>query len=260
VKGIVLAAGHGTRLKPLTELRPKALCPVGNRPLLDYAIDRIRLDETQIAVNVHAHREQMEAHLAEHHPSVHVSVEPTEALGTAGALGRLRDWIEGDPIVVTNADALTAPDLTELFDGWDGERIRLLVAFDEHDPDFDGIWRYAGACVMPWSAVRDLPDTPSHLHTERWQPAREAGALELIPTRWSFTDCGTPRHYLAANLLVSGGESVIGDGAVVDGTVESSVVWPDARVEPDEHLHFAIRLTDGRTVQAVDAEARDPRE
>ena len=251
MKGVILAAGDGQRLRPLTELLPKPLCPVGNRPLLDYALDRLRLDLPDIAVNVHAHREKMEAHLAAHAPKVHVSIEEAEALGTGGALGRLRDWIDGDAVVVTNADALTAPDLTELCDEWDGERIRLLVAFDEHEPDFDELWRYAGACVMPWAAVRDLPDRPADLYTERWGPAKADGSLELVPTQWGFTDCGTPLRYLAANLLVSGGESVIGDSAVVEGTAESSVVWAGARVEADEQLRYAIRLTDGRTVHPL---------
>ncbi len=182
---------------------------------------------------------------------MHVSVELEERLGTAGALGRLREWISGDAVVVTNADALTAPNLAELVDGWDGERIRLLVALNDHEPDFDGLWKYAGACVMPWSAVRDLADEPSDLYTERWRPALDAGTLELVPTRWGFTDCGTPLRYLGANLLASGGRAVVGEGAVVEGTVEASVVWPGARVAADEHLRHAIRLTDGRTVQPL---------
>ncbi len=247
----MLAAGEGSRLRPLTEVLAKALCPVGNRPLLDFALERVRTVTPDVAVNVHAHREQMEQHLAAHEPGVHVSVEQDERLGTAGALGRLRDWIAGDALLVTNVDALTEPDLTALLDGWDGERIRLLVTFNEHEPDFDGIWQYAGACVMPWSAVRDLPDRPADLYTERWRPALDAGDLDLMPTRSALVDCGTPLRYLAANLIVSGGQSVIGDGAVMDGTVEVSVVWPGAHVAAGEHLRHAIRLTDGRTVQPL---------
>ena len=251
MKGIVLAAGEGTRLRPLTEVLPKALCPVGNRPLLDIALERVRTVTSDVAVNVHVHREQMEAYLAACAPPVHASIEREDRLGTSGALGRLRDWIAGDAVVVTNVDALTAPDLTELVDGWDGERIRLLVAFDDHDPDFDGLWKYAGACVMPWSVVRDLTDQPSDLYIERWRPALDAGTIDLVPTRWGFTDCGTPVRYLAANLIVSGGASVIGAGAVVEGTVDASVVWPGAHVAAGEHLRHAIRLTDGRTIQPL---------
>lgn len=251
MKGVVLAAGEGSRLRPLTELLPKALCPVGNRPLLEFALERVRTVSADVAVNVHAHREQMEAHLAAHELRVHVSVEREERLGTAGALGRLRDWIAGSAVLVTNVDALTAPDLTPLVDGWDGERIRLLVTFNEHEPDFHGIWQYAGACVMPWAAVRDLSDRPADLYTKRWRPALDAGDIELMPTRANFVDCGTPLRYLAANLTVSGGESVVGVGAVVEGTAEASVVWAGAHVAAGEHLRHAIRLTDGRTVQPL---------
>ncbi|MEX0666108.1 MAG: sugar phosphate nucleotidyltransferase [Acidimicrobiia bacterium] len=251
MKGVVLAAGEGRRLRPLTELLPKALCPVGNRPLLDRALERLHTATDDVAVNVHSHREQMEQHLSACAPAVHVSVEPDELLGTAGAIGQLREWIDGDAAVVTNVDALTTPDLSDLIDGWDGERIRLLVAFDDRQPDFDGLWKYVGACVLPWSAVRDLEARPSHLFTERWQPAAEAGTLDLVPTRSFFTDCGTPLRYLGANLVVSGGTSVISEDARVEGTVEASVVWPGARVEAGEHLRFAIRLSDGRTVQPL---------
>ena len=49
-----------------------------------------------------------------------------------------------------------------------------------------------------------------------------------------FVDCGTPRQYLAANLLASGGESVVEPGAVVEGKLDRCVVWSDARVDAGE--------------------------
>jgi N-acetyl-alpha-D-muramate 1-phosphate uridylyltransferase len=246
MKGVVLAAGEGTRLRPLTELRPKALCPVGNRALFDVALDRVHSITTDVAANVHAHRDQMEKHLSG--LPVHASIEEDARLGTGGALGKLKEWIDGDPVVVTNCDAITSVDLHALVDDWDGERIRLLVALAQDKPDFDGIWDYAGVCVMPWSAVRDLPARDCDLYAERWGPAHEAGTLELVPTNDAFIDCGTPLRYLAANLTVSGGASVIAPDAQVDGEVVASVVWPGARVERGERLRYAIRLTDGRTV------------
>ena len=51
--GVVLAAGLGTRLRPLTLVRPKPLCPVGDRPLLDHALDRMAAVAGDVAVNVH---------------------------------------------------------------------------------------------------------------------------------------------------------------------------------------------------------------
>jgi NDP-sugar pyrophosphorylase family protein len=57
--GVVLAAGAGTRLRPLTDLRPKALCPVGDRPLVDWAIEAVGDAVERVAVNVHHGRDQM---------------------------------------------------------------------------------------------------------------------------------------------------------------------------------------------------------
>src|SRR3954469_20035178 len=100
--GVVLAAGGGTRLAPLTRLRPKALCPIDGRPLVDLAIDRLGPVASGLAVNVHHGRQAMEDHLT---GRVHLSIEEGEARGTAGALGLLRDWIDGRPTLVANADA-----------------------------------------------------------------------------------------------------------------------------------------------------------
>ena len=72
-------------------------------------------------------------------------------------------------------------------------------------------------------------------------------------------DCGTPARYLRANLLWSGGESVIGDGAVVEGEVVRSVVWDGARVAAGERLVDAIRASDQMTVQVGPTPAPTPR-
>jgi MurNAc alpha-1-phosphate uridylyltransferase len=245
---VVLAAGAGTRLRPLTELRPKALCPVDNRPLVDWALDRVSPHAGRVAVNVHHHREQLLAHLSGR--EVHVSVEEPVALGTAGALGRLRDWVAGGAVLLTNADSWSPaePDpLARLLDGWDGERPRLLCRRDPARADF-GDLRYVGSALLPWWSIRDLPSTPAGLYEVSWRALHEHGKVDLVVDDLLHIDCGTPADYLAANLSASGGESVIGAGAVVEGTVIRSVVWPGARVLADERLVDSIRA-DGLTVQ-----------
>ena len=244
--GVVLAAGFGTRLRPLTDIRPKALCPVNNRPLVDHALARVGPYVRRTAVNVHHGRDQMEAHLAG--LGVHVSVEEAEALGTAGALGFLRDWIAGDPVLLTNADAWHAGGLDALVDGWNGECTRLLVVRDPDRGDF-GPFRYAGAALLPWRDVRDLDPVPSGLYELSWRALEQEKQLELIEAVHEFVDCGTPRDYLAANLLASGGENVVGEGAVVEGELVRSVVWDGTRVLAGERLVDAIRATDDVTVQ-----------
>ena len=164
VVGVVLAAGRGTRLRPLTQLRPKALCPVGNVPLVDLALERVRPAVDEVAVNLHHGRRSLDRHLA---PDVHRSIEEDEPLGTAGALGHLRPWIDGRATLVVNADAWCPGSLEPFVDGWDGERIRLLIpGGDELRPDS----RIAGA-LMPWTDVAALEPEHSGLFEVSWRAA-----------------------------------------------------------------------------------------
>jgi NDP-sugar pyrophosphorylase family protein len=241
VVGVVLAAGRGTRLRPLTRLRPKALCPVGNVPLVDLALDRLRPAVDEVAVNLHHGRRTLDAHLP---PDVHRSIEEVQPLGTAGALGLLRPWIAGRGVVVVNADAWCPGSLAPFVEGWDGERIRLLVAGDD---DLHPTSSLAGA-LMPWADVAALEAEPSGLYETSWRGARAAGRLEVVRHDGPFVDCGTPAQYLDANLLTSGGKSVVEDGAIVEGTLDRCVVWSDARVYENEALSRCIRARDRITL------------
>jgi N-acetyl-alpha-D-muramate 1-phosphate uridylyltransferase len=237
---VVLAAGAGTRLRPLTWLRPKALCPVDSVPLVDLALRRVEGLTPSVAVNVHHGRQAMETHLA---GRVHVSIEEPEALGTAGALGQLRDWIAGRPTLAVNVDAWHEADLHPFVAGWDRERVRVLVAGPGFGPRAKVV-----ASLLPWRDAEALESRPAGLYERCWAPAHEAGRLDVDVYAGPFIDCGTPARYLAANLAASGGRSVVGPGAVVEGTIERSVVWPGARVEAGERLDRAVRAGDRVTV------------
>jgi MobA-like NTP transferase protein len=255
--GVALAAGAGTRLQPLTRLRPKALCPVGGRALVDLALDRLAPlvspgppagdGPEHLAVNAHHHAAQVEAHCR---GRAHVQIEDGEALGTAGALAALRPWLDGRPALVTNADSYLPGGLSGFSDGWDGVRCRLLCSVTESRPDFvaeDGTGlRYVGACLLPWQRIKDLAPVPSGLYEVLWRADVEAGALDLVrlPAGGVAIDCGTPADYLAANLHASGGASVVGEGATVLGRLERSVVWDGAWVGPGEVLVEQIRAGD----------------
>jgi N-acetyl-alpha-D-muramate 1-phosphate uridylyltransferase len=251
--GVVLAAGAGTRLRPLTELRPKALCPVGTVPLLDLALDRLAplagAGPDHVAVNAHA---LADAVVAAAGARAHVSVEDGEARGTAGALGLLRPWIDGRDVAVTNADAYLPGGMRGLADaagGWDGERSRLLCASVDGAGDFPAVrpgLRYVGACLLPWTAVRGLPTGPSGLFEVLWRAQAAAGLLELVSLDEADAgdvaiDCGTPQDYLSANLHASGGRSVVDPSAVVEGEVVRSVVWDGAHVAAGERLVEVVR-------------------
>ncbi|MCW6010788.1 NTP transferase domain-containing protein [Micromonospora sp. CPCC 205371] len=263
---VVLAAGQGTRLRPLTEYRPKALCPVGNVPLLDRALGHVAAlgltGSSSVAVNACYLGEQIVEHVGDR---VHVSVELGDPLGTAGGIGKLRDWIGGRGVLVGNADAYLTGDIAPLLSGWDGESVRLLGRWAPDEPyGFSG-HQFAGYSLLPWRYVRDLRPEPGELVKAVWRPAEAAGELTVATYRGTFLDTGTPRDYLSANLdaasfrnLFANGarvtgtcdQAVIGEGAVVEGRVTRAVVWPGAHVAPDEHLVDAIRAPHDVTVLA----------
>lgn len=239
--GVALAAGAGTRLRPLTLLRPKALCPVDGVALLDRALACLRPHVTDLAVNAHHRADQIADHVG---AAVHLSVEQPGALGTAGALGQLRSWIDGRDVLLINADAYLGQDLDVLVEGWDGRRCRLLVVPTRGPGDFvrgGQPVRYVGACLLPWDLVSPLRATPSGLYELLWRREHDADRLDLVVHGGTAIDCGTPADYLRANLHASGGVSVVGDGAVVEGTIERGVVWPGAHVGADEHLVECVR-------------------
>ena len=227
-------------MRPLSELRPKVLCPVGDEALIDHALGRLSSVSGALAVNVHASQPTLVQHLD---GRVHLSVESGEALGTAGGIGNLRRWIDGRAVVVVNGDTWCPGGLEHLVEDWDGASIRILVAGDE---PFGPQAPVAGA-LMPWDVVAELPVTPSGLWEVCWRDALAEGRIETIAHHGPFVDCADPADYLRANLASAGG-SVIGAGAVVEGAVEESVVWPGARVGPREHLRRAIRTDAGTTV------------
>lgn len=249
IVGLVLAAGAGTRLRPLTDELPKAMCPVGNVALVDHALARVAPYAAALAVNVHGSQPSLRAHvegLGSLHDGtalaapVHVSLETDERLATAGAVGHLHDWIEGRHVLLHNADSFHDDDLDALLDGWTGEHPRLLVRTEAGAADFGNL-RFLGVSLLPAHVAAQMPDRVAGLSTLVWGPAWEAGTLETVELRGTAIDCGTPSDYLRANLHVSGGASVVGDGAVVDGTIERCVIWPGARVERDEVLVESIR-------------------
>jgi N-acetyl-alpha-D-muramate 1-phosphate uridylyltransferase len=248
--GVVLAAGAGTRLRPLTLLRPKALCPVDTVPLVDLALARLEplvgAGPDAVAVNAHAFAPVVAEHVG---GRAHVSVEGGQPLGTAGALAALQEWICGRPVVVTNADAYLPEGLGRLAEGWDGERSRLLCLPAPGGADFPFLrpgLRYVGACLLGWASVRSFEATPSGLYEALWRGQADRGELDLVTLREAGAgevaiDCGTPADYLAANLHASGGASVVDPSAIVEGTLERCVVWDGGYVGPDEHLVEVIR-------------------
>jgi MurNAc alpha-1-phosphate uridylyltransferase len=238
---LVLAAGEGKRLRPLTRLRPKPLCPIAETTMLDLALERVTgvVSDDAIAVNAHHLFQQIVDHVADR---AHMSVEEPEALGTAGAVGALRGWLDGRDVLIANGDVCfdRAIDVTDFVGQWDRERPRLLVVADPVRADFDGGWRFAGLSLLPGRIAAGLAARPSGLYEVVWR----SSALDLAPVDARYVDCADPSSYLSANLMLSGGASVVASDAVVEGTVERCVVWPGATVHLGESLVEVVRARD----------------
>ena len=114
MKAMILAAGFGTRLQPLTETVPKPMVPVVNRPLLERTIELLRLANIQdIAVNVHHLPEQVIAHFGDGSKfgvNLHFSREE-KIMGTAGGIKMAQEFLDGGTFLVINSDIVVDIDL-----------------------------------------------------------------------------------------------------------------------------------------------------
>jgi MurNAc alpha-1-phosphate uridylyltransferase len=200
--GLVLAAGRGERLRPLTDTTPKPLLTIGGRTLLDDALDRLAdvlpIQPDTVTVNAHWLADRIVEAVA---GRAHVSIETPAALGTAGAVGNLREWLAGRDVLIVNADAWYAepPAVKAFVASWDGERPRLLVVEDPDRPDFEGRWRFAGVSLLPGAVAQTLDPIPSGLYETVWSRT----PVDLVPTEVTFVDCGTPADLDLARSLAA---------------------------------------------------------
>jgi mannose-1-phosphate guanylyltransferase len=143
MKAFLLAAGLGTRLRPITDTTPKCLVEIGGRPLLDIWLDALtKAGVYQVLVNTHHLAAQVEAHVGVRStpPVVRLSHEPV-LLGSAGTLRANRNFVaDDDMFLVINADNLTDFDLGVLIDAHRaGATIATLSVFRAPRPSECGI-------------------------------------------------------------------------------------------------------------------------
>jgi len=130
---MVLAAGLGTRMRPLTDRIPKALVEVAGKPLIDHVLDRlVNAGVTRAVVNVHHFADQVEDHLAKRRDlEVLISDERTALLDSGGGIQHARRLLGDDPIMLANIDTLWLEDgrpaLETLKTAWDPVRMDLLL-------------------------------------------------------------------------------------------------------------------------------------
>ncbi|MBB3262773.1 MurNAc alpha-1-phosphate uridylyltransferase [Azospirillum sp. OGB3] len=219
-KAMVMAAGLGLRMRPLTLERPKPLIPVMGKPMLDHALDR--LEEAGVAsavVNSHYKGDMIAAHLAGRTvPAITLSPEDT-LLETGGGVKKALPLLGIDPVYVVNADILwldgPSPTLARLARHWNPDEMDALLLLmattkavgyegrgDYHMDPLGRLTRrgeqeiapfvYAGVqIVKPELFGQDTPD--GAFSTNRvWDRAQEAGRLFGLAHDGLWFHIGTP--------------------------------------------------------------------
>lgn len=216
---MVLAAGLGTRMRPITDVMPKPLVEVAGRTLLDRGLDTLgEAGVTRAVVNVHHHAGQMIAHVAGRtRPKVLISDESAGLLDSAGGVIKALPLLGYEPFFLINADTFWidhgTPNLKRLALAWDGARMDILLMLAELSSttghtgkgDFylapdgrltraknspDGLV-YAGAGIFAPKIFAGEPIAKRSLN-EYFDRAIEAGRLHGIVMEGHWITVGTP--------------------------------------------------------------------
>ena len=160
VKAIVLAAGAGTRLRPLTYETPKPMVPVVNRPVIHHVLDNLlRHGIKEVAVNLFAHADQVRGYCGDGSRwslKIRYSPEP-KLMGTAGAVKKVEGFLKDGPFFVMSGDGLSDIDLTAMLAFHRKRRSLATMAVKAVDSRFD----YGVTLLGASGRIRGFKEKPS---------------------------------------------------------------------------------------------------
>ncbi len=216
---MILAAGLGTRMKPITDHMPKPLVKVGGKCLIDWSLDQMAAAGVKrTIVNVHHLAPLLIRHLApRQRPTIVISDETDRLLDTGGGIVKALPLLGNDPFLVFNGDAIvrdgSAPMLGRLADAWNESLdVLMLVQPRETAHGFDGagdffvgdegtLLRRGGAAYAPYVCAGVYILHPRALAAERaepfsmnkiWDRAIAAGRMKAFVHDGSWFHVGTP--------------------------------------------------------------------
>lgn len=266
---LVLAAGLGTRLRPLSTVRAKAALPVAGRPLIVRILEQLReAGIRRVVINLHHRAETITRIVGEGAAlgiDVRYSWEP-EVLGSAGGPARALPLLAADRFFVVNGDTLSTPAYGALAAAHLASRARVTMLVAEADltrynavlADSRGAvsgfarrgdqrpagdiaampYHFVGVQAMNASALAGVPATTLSESVRHLFPrliAEEPGAVRVLATAGEFFDIGTPADYLdAVRRLTPGNPDVLDRGMdtwIADSArVTGSVLWDHVRI------------------------------
>ncbi len=227
---MVLAAGLGTRMRSLTEARPKPLVAVGGKPLIDHVLDKLAAAGVETAVvNVHYFADQIERHLAGRRaPRIVISDERGGLLGTGGGVAKALPQLGEGPFFHVNSDTVwidgVSPNLQRLAHAFaaDAMDALLLLAPTATSVGYSGRgdfamgpdgrlcrrgerdvvpFVFAGVAVLNPSLFADAPVGAFPL-TQLFTRAEEAGRLYGLRLEGVWMHVGTPEAVTAAEAAI----------------------------------------------------------
>jgi N-acetyl-alpha-D-muramate 1-phosphate uridylyltransferase len=230
---MVMAAGLGKRMRPLTATRPKPLVEVAGKPLIDHVFDRLRTAGVKRAVvNVHYLADQLEAHLKTRvkDMALAISDERPRLMETGGGLIQARDLIGDQPFLCVNSDNLWVDGpidaIRQLAAQWDDARMDALLLVvplaRAHSHGGSGDFRvdpfgrvverrkpgrlapfvYTGVQILSPRVIRDWPEGPFSTNLF-WNRAMAEGRLWAAVHQGLWFDIGTPPAIAAAEAVLA---------------------------------------------------------
>lgn len=217
---MLFAAGFGTRMRPLTDDRPKPMVAVAGRPLIDHALDQTRgFGPLTTVVNLHYKPEKLERHLAGR--EVRLSREEPEILDTGGGLRAALPLLGPGPVFTMNTDAVwRGPNaLRVLADAWDPDRMDGLLLLIPRDramghrgkgdfvPGPDGRITpgpghvYLGVQILKPDGLALVPGTAFSLW-KLWEQMLAGGRLYGVDYPGAWCDVGSPAGIALAEAML----------------------------------------------------------
>lgn len=272
MNGMLLAAGRGKRMEPLSSWFPKPALDVLGRPLLAAGLDAlVKHGCSRVVINLHRHPEQLAAAAraaAPHGVSTAFSWEPV-LLGSAGGIAAARGWFGPGPVLAANADVWSALDLAPLLAAHAADRV-VLALVPHPDPsrwasvtlDGDGRIReflppggpasgrgylFSGFQLLGERVVASLPDPPADIGPI-WRRLAADGALHGRVVEGGWREAGSPASYHDLIMTRLGGESWRHPQALAGPRgLQHSTVGAGCRVDGGAELVDTV-LTAGATV------------
>ncbi|ROR01647.1 sugar phosphate nucleotidyltransferase [Desulfosoma caldarium] len=270
---MILAAGHGTRLRPLTYVRPKALCPVWGKPLLERWIRQAAEEGfRRVVVNAHHMSHKILDYFASHSWPIPVQVlVERDILGTGGGVRNALEMLDDAPLVVVNADVAAKVSLQSLVEKhrtqgapatmllcrshrFDTVRVNaegtMVTGFSPSTmAGQSGLWTFSGIHVVEPSALRSMdPGKPYHIIDlyEDWIARGTPPAAVCREHLW-WTDMGSLESYWNLHTAY---DRLPNDGACFLGISDSGVwVHPSATVASSARLRGAVVVGEASIVE-----------